>query len=219
MAQIENRNSNRTFYGSGSDPEIFNDYLFRDHYPTFQIIAASIKNYFHPKKILDVGCAKGFLVKAFNEIGKEAWGVDVSEYAISNAPEDIKSRLFKANLNCDRLPFEEGHFDFITFIGTANYLTNHKHAINEIKGVLLNNGYISKTLIKKIDKEKVESINIHEKEYWIKEFESHGFRYVKKELTDFIINEFLEQMFEIQNRKGDIPKWWLHRKKDCLLDT
>lgn len=44
-------------------------------------------------KILDFGCAKGFLVKAFRELGYEAYGIDVSEYAISQAPSDITNFL------------------------------------------------------------------------------------------------------------------------------
>lgn len=63
--------------------------------------------------------------------------------------------------------------------------------------------YIAKTRIKKIKKEKIESSNTHDRKYWIKEFESHGFEYVKKELTDFTINEFLKQMFEIKNKKSN----------------
>ena len=33
--------------------------------------------------ILDYGCAKGFLVKAFRLLHRKAWGVDLSSYAIS----------------------------------------------------------------------------------------------------------------------------------------
>lgn len=43
--------------------------------------------------ILDFGCAKGFLVKAFTRLGFECYGLDVSEYAISNADEEIKQKL------------------------------------------------------------------------------------------------------------------------------
>ena len=38
-------------------------------------------------RILDVGCAKGFLVKAMRMMGIEADGCDISEYALSFAPE------------------------------------------------------------------------------------------------------------------------------------
>lgn len=41
-------------------------------------------------KILDFGCAKGYLVKAFRLLHREAYGFDLSEYAISCADEDVK---------------------------------------------------------------------------------------------------------------------------------
>jgi len=42
------------------------------------------------QKILDYGCAKGFLVKAFRWLRREAWGVDVSEYALSNCDSEVQ---------------------------------------------------------------------------------------------------------------------------------
>ena len=43
--------------------------------------------------LLDFGCAKGYLVKAFRETWIESYGVDVSSYAIENAPLDMKPYL------------------------------------------------------------------------------------------------------------------------------
>jgi hypothetical protein len=40
--------------------------------------------------ILDFGCAKGYLVKAFRMLNRQAWGVDISKYAIDNIDMDIK---------------------------------------------------------------------------------------------------------------------------------
>lgn len=45
-------------------------------------------------KILDFGCAKGFLVKALVLLGYDAYGTDISEYAIKNADQMIKERVF-----------------------------------------------------------------------------------------------------------------------------
>jgi len=36
-------------------------------------------------RVLDIGCAKGFLVKAFRDLGIRAYGIDVSEYAIEQS--------------------------------------------------------------------------------------------------------------------------------------
>jgi len=41
-------------------------------------------------KILDFGCAKGYLVKAFRILGLEAFGVDISDYAISKVDKDVE---------------------------------------------------------------------------------------------------------------------------------
>ena len=43
---------------------------------------------------LDFGCAKGYLVHALSLLGKDAWGVDISEYAIANCHPDVKDKLF-----------------------------------------------------------------------------------------------------------------------------
>jgi len=60
--------------------------------------------------VLDYGCSKGFLVKAFNLLHRNAWGVDVSKYAIENVDTQVKDRCF---LGMDELESRfEGKFDF-----------------------------------------------------------------------------------------------------------
>ena len=49
---------------------------------------------FEPKSCIDLGCAKGFYVKAFRDKGVNAWGVDISQYAIDHAPEEMGRYLF-----------------------------------------------------------------------------------------------------------------------------
>ena len=44
-------------------------------------------------KILDFGCAKGYLVKAFRLLYREAFGYDISDYARATAPADIKNYI------------------------------------------------------------------------------------------------------------------------------
>jgi SAM-dependent methyltransferase len=43
--------------------------------------------------ILDFGCAKGFLVKAFLTLGYDCRGVDISDYAISECDPYVKDRV------------------------------------------------------------------------------------------------------------------------------
>lgn len=48
----------------------------------------------HEDKILDFGCAMGYLVKAFRLLGFNAYGYDISEYALDNVPVDIQPYIY-----------------------------------------------------------------------------------------------------------------------------
>lgn len=47
--------------------------------------------------VLDYGCAKGYLVKAFDLLDVECYGMDISEYAVSEADPQIRYRLRLCN--------------------------------------------------------------------------------------------------------------------------
>jgi SAM-dependent methyltransferase len=55
--------------------------------------ASSLINNIQFERVLDFGCAKGFMVHALRLLGKDAHGVDVSEYAVSNCHPKVKDYL------------------------------------------------------------------------------------------------------------------------------
>lgn len=185
----------KEFFDAGKEESgVYRSYHFEDRYQSFKILATWIKNHFAPRRVLDVGCAKGILVTALRDIEIEALGVDISEYAISNAPENIRADLQKVDLNREPLPFENEYFDFVTFWGTIEYLNNHSLIIREINRVLRDGGVINVTTLYKRERKDKIRINIHDKDYWIKEFESNGFRFMPKE-TDILVKQRYEQFF------------------------
>ena len=64
-------------------------------------------------RVLDVGCAKGFLVKDLLDAcpGLEVFGLDISEYALKHCPPEVIGRLHLGN--CEALPFPDGSFDLV----------------------------------------------------------------------------------------------------------
>jgi ubiquinone/menaquinone biosynthesis C-methylase UbiE len=74
-------------------------------------------------KVLDVGCAKGFFVHdAMEEIpGLQAWGLEVSTYAIENAHGLARGRI--KNGSADALPFADKEFDFVAGFNVLHFLT------------------------------------------------------------------------------------------------
>ncbi len=95
-------------------------------------------------KILDVGCGKGFLLYDFTKVvpGLELHGIDISEYAIENAREEIKDRLQVGNATS--LPFPDNYFDFVFSITTLHNLHCYdlEKALREIERVSKKNKYI-----------------------------------------------------------------------------
>lgn len=73
-------------------------------------------------KILDIGCGKGYLLYDFLKIipGAEIHGIDISEYAIENSKEEIRSSLKVGNSN--NLPWEDNYFDLVISITTLHNL-------------------------------------------------------------------------------------------------
>jgi len=44
-------------------------------------------------RVLDYGCAKGYLVRALRLLHVKAWGYDISEYAVSECPKEVKGYI------------------------------------------------------------------------------------------------------------------------------
>ena len=56
----------------------------------FDGVAKRLIEDFQPRTVLDAGCAWGFLVERLRARGVEAYGIDISEYAISQVHPDIR---------------------------------------------------------------------------------------------------------------------------------
>lgn len=69
---------------------------------------------FHPQRVLDCGCANGWLINQFTLRGIESYGVDINKAAIENG----KARYPQINLLCldmaiESLPFDNRYFDLV----------------------------------------------------------------------------------------------------------
>ena len=166
------------FDGGKKEPWFYRAYSFDEHYPLFQLVSLGVKMHFNPQKVLDVGCAKGFMVKALREQWIEAWGVDVSEYALSTAPEDVRELLYRVDLNKEALPFADGYFDCVTFLGTIECLDDYSNVLSEIRRVMQPGGGLYLRTTYRTDPKDTIRKNVHSRGYWLKEFRSYGFKFL-----------------------------------------
>jgi len=73
-------------------------------------------------RVLDVGCGKAFLLYDLTQAcpGIEVAGIDISEYALGNAKEEVRRHLRLAS--AAELPFGDDSFDLVISINTLHNL-------------------------------------------------------------------------------------------------
>jgi cyclopropane fatty-acyl-phospholipid synthase-like methyltransferase len=93
-------------------------------------------------RLLDIGCAKGFLVKDLLELGIDAYGIDVSKYALMNCELEVVGRLHLGS--ADYLYFPNNSFDAVVSINTLHNLTreNCVRALREMQRLSPGKGFI-----------------------------------------------------------------------------
>lgn len=106
---------------------------FRDHYG----LAAG-------QRVLDVGCAKGFLLHDLREAvpGLHIAGLDISQYALTHVMDDVRPFVLRAT--ADVLPFADNAFDLVIAINTIHNLNVERcsQALCEIERVSGKHKYI-----------------------------------------------------------------------------
>lgn len=96
-------------------------------------------------KVLDVGCAKGFMIYDFIQILPEIkiQGIDISTYAIDNSLPEVREFLKVGS--ADKLPFKDNEFDLVISINTIHNLDlgGCSMALKEIERVSKKNSFIT----------------------------------------------------------------------------
>jgi hypothetical protein len=164
--------------------EMFDDFYYRhdcgvpyqrdDHWIRFfGEIADGIVRELHPTTVFDAGCAMGFLIEALRARAVDAWGVDVSEYAIANADPSVKEYCRVSSLS-DPLPGDfPGHYDLVTCIEVVEHIDSA-----ELPAVLDNLCARSDRILLSSspdDYSEATHVNVRPAEQWAALFAARGF--------------------------------------------
>ncbi len=181
----------------------------------FDQIAKRIIEQFEPKTVLDAGCAWGFLVEAFRKRGVEAYGVDISEYAIQNIYPDIKPYCWIGSIT---EPFPN-KYDLITCIEVLEHMPQGE-AEKAIENLCTHANEIvfSST---PFDYKEATHFNVHDPEYWAEQFARYGFyrdmeadmscitswavRFVKTKRTSIkLVREYERKFWQLRKENYDL---------------
>jgi SAM-dependent methyltransferase len=147
LGQAENRIIARQFgrdYFDGTREQGYGGYRYDGRWLP---IARDMAAHFGLKRgdrVLDIGCAKGFLMRDLMEVvpGLEVWGLEISYYAIENCHPDMRGRIARGT--AQKLPFASGSFAAALCINVVHNLPYDAcvEAVQEIERVAPGRGYI-----------------------------------------------------------------------------
>lgn len=185
----------------------------------FRYIAKRIVEDFNPNTIIDFGCAYGYLVHELRKLGVDAWGVDISSYAISKASENVKPYLRVASV-LDGLPQElDRKYDMAICIE----MIEHLYEEDGLKALKKMSQYSDMFLFSSTSKdfEEESHFNVQQNEYWARKMAELNFYkvlnynadYISKDAFIYKKNENLKMKdivtsyeHKIRNIKGKIEK-------------
>jgi 2-polyprenyl-3-methyl-5-hydroxy-6-metoxy-1,4-benzoquinol methylase len=135
----------------------------------FDRIADAIVGQLAPQTVLDAGCGIGLLVQSLRERGVEAWGIDISEYAISHVPEGARGYCSVASVT-DEL---ERNFDLIACIEVVEHLPSRlgREAIENLAR------HTDRILFSSTpdDFDEPTHVNVQPMDHWVEQFARLGF--------------------------------------------
>lgn len=149
-------------------------------------VAEDIVRHFHLKpgdRVLDVGCAKGFLVKDLMKVcpGLEVFGLDISEYALMHCEPGVVGRLHLGS--ADKLPFPDNSFHAVISLNTIHNFerADAVRAVREVERLAPGRGFIQVDSYRTPEQRElflswVLTAKFHDyPEGWIKLFEEAGY--------------------------------------------
>ena len=132
-------------------------------------IAGQVVARIAPATVLDAGCAMGMVVEALRDRGVEAFGIDISEYAIGNVREDVRPFCSVGSI---LEPFPR-RYDLIVCIEVLEHLSAREAERAVANFVRFSDDVLFSSSPK--DFKETTHFNVQPPEWWAELFARHGF--------------------------------------------
>ncbi len=178
-------------------------------------IANKIKTEINPNVVLDAGCAFGFLVEKLRELGTQAFGCDISEFAISQADQTIKAYCWVGSL----IEPLKKKYDLIVTIEVLEHMNK-----DDAERAIVNFCNASDDILfssTPFDYKESTHVNVNNPDYWGEQFAKNGF------FRDVNFDASFITPWAVRYRKRNEPihriikeyeqKFWVYKKENFDL--
>jgi len=109
---------------------------------TFRSYLDKLNKYkdFKKAKILDIGCATGFLLDEAKNRGCDCWGVEINPFGAKETQKKFPNRVFNGILENSK--FKSNFFDIVTMIDLIEHTKDPVKVMNEVRRILKKGGYV-----------------------------------------------------------------------------
>lgn len=103
-----------------------------------------VLDYFEPKqgkRLLDIGCGAGWVLRDARRRGIKAFGVELSDEAIKIAKKNAPGALFSVG-SAVHLGFPDKFFDYVTCLGALEHMVDIDESLQEMHRVVKDDGML-----------------------------------------------------------------------------
>lgn len=166
--------------------------------------AAMIKFSLNPKNCLDIGCGSGRLVYYLRKLGIEAYGIEISHYAMDAAKKEIKPYLKYGDIT--KIPHEDNAFDAVVTFDVLEHLERSvlRKAVEESIRVsrkwIFHKVYTSEnTWINWFHEKDFSHLSVLKRQYWLNMFKYIDSVMITRKLLP-ILPPFIETIFLLRKK-------------------
>lgn len=188
-------------------------------FPHWEEMLKSIREFKAGGRLLDIGCAYGFLVNAASK-HFESCGIDISGFAVKKSREFCRGKVSRAS--AVNLPFKNESFDVVTVVDTLEHVPNLNQCLKDIVRILKKGGVLFLQLPNPLvwthlcGRLGLED-ETHTNNFWLKQWKAalakHGLKVEK--CLGMVAFAFRKIRFFVKSRRAAslLPQWWIIAKK------
>ncbi len=170
-------------------------------------------------RLLDIGCAYGFLVNAAAR-HFESCGIDISQFAVKKSKEFCRGKVSRAS--AVNLPFKDETFDVVTVVDTLEHVPDLSQCLKDIVRILKKDGVLFLQLPNPLvwthlcGRLGLED-ETHTNDFWLKQWKTvlanHGLKVEK--CLGMVAFAFRKIRFFVNSSRAAslLPEWWIIAKK------